>query len=303
MHDESEIFSWGTREERDVPGLGRVTSPGLYHPHRMIGGVFTVDLAAARERMPSGNLHPVRWGRGRAAALVAGACNSCLTGPEGEEPCAFGASSFNLVVTHGDHDAPPYIPLLGLPVPEAMRYGIVPIHMGETARPPIELGRLVFGTPKFLVDLRYEQRGDHDRVVMTDGGTMVWTLTVDTTGTPKPFDEQNPVYGALDGELLAAPMRSAGVQVQGRGAACATLELGDHPVAEDLRALDITTQGTASMFQPYRVAVLAAPEVLGPADGHVPRFEGSDAEFGRMILSPMAGLDLEVPFRLPTQTP
>jgi hypothetical protein len=74
------------------------------------------------------------------------------------------------VVTHGDHHAPPYVPLLGLPMPEAMRYGIIPIHMGETARLPNEIGLLGFGTPKFLVDPRYEQRGSHDRVATMDPG-------------------------------------------------------------------------------------------------------------------------------------
>jgi hypothetical protein len=269
----------------------------------MVAGLFTVDLSAARQRLPSHTLHPVRWGRERAAALVMGTCYSCLTGPTGGNPIAFGASGFYLVVTHGDHDALPYVPLLGLPMPEAFHYGLLALHMGETARPPIELGRRGFGIPKFLVDLRYEQRGDHDRVVLSDRGDMVWTLSVETRGTLKPFDEQNPVYADLDGQLVAAPMRSAGVQVQGRGKGCASLELGVHPVAEDLRALEPTTEGIGSIFQPYRVSVLAAPEVLGPAEGHVPRFEGSSAELGRMIISPMAGLDLEVPFTLPTATP
>jgi hypothetical protein len=262
----------------------------------MVAGLFTVDLSAARQRLPSRTLHPVRWGRDRAAALIMGTCYSCITDPTGADPVAFGASGFYLLVTHGDHDALPYVPLLGLPMPEAFRYGLLTLHMAETARPPIELGRRAFGVPKFLVDLRYEQRGDHDRVVVSDRGDMVWTLTVATRGTPKPFDEQNPVYADLDGQLVAAPMRSAGVQVQGRGTGCASVELGDHPVADDLRALDPTTEGIGSIFQPYRVSVLAAPEVLGPAEGHIARFEGSPAEFGHMIVSPIAGLDLEVPF-------
>jgi hypothetical protein len=298
MHDESEVMSWGKREEREVPGFGRVTAPALYHPHRMVGGVFTVDLAAARGRLPAGSLHPVRWGRERAAALVMGTCYSCVTDPTGASPITFGASGFYLLITHGDHDALPYVPLLGLPMPEAFRYGLVTLHMGETARPPIELGRRAFGIPKFLVDLRYEQRGDHDRVVVSDRGEMVWTLSVTTAGTLKPFDEQTPVYADVDGELVAAPMRSAGVQAQGRGAGCATLELGDHPVGDDLRALEPSSEGIGSMFQPYRVSVLAAPDVVGPAEGHVPRWEGSSAEFGRMVVSPQAGLDLEIPFRL-----
>lgn len=99
-----------------------------------------------------------------------------------------------------------------------------------------------------------------------------------------------------DPDRVAAPMRSAGVQVQGRGAGCASLELGDHPVADDVRALAPTQEGVGSIFQPYRISVLAAPEVLGSAEGRVARFEGSPAEFGRMIISPMPGLDLEVPF-------
>lgn len=303
MSQSEAFFEWGTREVREVPGFGVVHAPALYFPHRMVAGVFTADLVRVRERLPSASLHPVRWGRGRAAVMVMGAFYSCVSDPTYERAMAFGATGVFALVTHGEHDAPPFVPLLGLPVPERFHYGLFTLHMGETARPPIVLGRRAYGIPKFLVDLRYEERSGFDRVTVSDRGRAVWDLTVQTTGKPEAFDITPAFYADLDGQLLRWHNRAAGIQVQGRGQGCATLELGEHPVAEDLRDLGIDSHGLASMFQPHRISVLEAPEVIGAADaGHHPGFEGSDAELAHMVLSHAPGLDREMPYDLPIAT-
>jgi hypothetical protein len=300
---DGEFFDWGTHEVREIPGFGVVHTPALYYPHRMVAGVFTADAGRIRERLPSGSLHPVRWGRDRAAVMVMGTFYSCVSDPTHEQAIAFGASAVFVLVTHGEHDAPPFVPLLGLPVPERFHYGLFTLHMGETARPPIELGRRGYGIPKFLVDLRYEERAGFDRVAVSEGGQAVWSLTVRTSGKPDAFDITTAAYSDLDGDLLRAPMRAAGIQVQGRGQGCATLELGEHPVAEDLRGLGIDPHALACMFQPYRISVLDVPEVIGRADaGHHPGFEGSDAELGHMAISHAPGLDREMPYDLPLTT-
>ena len=110
------------------------------------------------------------------------------------------------------------MPLLGLPVPERFHYGLFTLHFGETARWPIELGRRAYGIPKFLVDVRYEERAGFDRVVLSDRGTLVWGLEVRAEGKPTRFDVVVPVYSDLGDDLLVAPMRAAGFQVEGRGA-------------------------------------------------------------------------------------
>lgn len=298
MSDVKEFFEWGTREVREVPGVGVVHTPGLYYPHRMVAGVFSADLDRVRQRLPSESLHPVRWGRDRAAVMVMGSFLGCVSDPSHERAVAFGESAVFVLVTRGDRDAPPYVPLLGLPVPERFHYGLFTLHFGETARWPIELGRRAYGIPKFLADLRYEERAGFDRVVLSDRGTLVWDLQVRAEGKPTRFDVVVPVYSDLGDDLLVAPMRAAGFQVEGRGAGCATLELGEHPVAENLRELDIDTAALASMFQPYRVGVLDVPTVIGRAHSRHTGFEGSQAEAASMVISHAPGLDVEMPFEL-----
>jgi hypothetical protein len=299
MTEHEEFFEWGTHEVREVPGLGTVNTPGLYYSHRMIAGVFTADLRKIRDRLPSPQLHPVRWGRDRAAVMVMGTFNTCVSNPSHDSAVAFGQTAALALVTKGSHDAPPYVPLMGLPVPERFHYGMFTLYMGETARWPIELGRRAYGTHKFLADMRYEERDGVDRVVLSDRGQHVWTLEVRTSGKPERFDDVTPIYSDLDGQLLVAQMRSGGVQVGGRGGGCASLRLGDHPVALDLQELGFDAEAMASMFQPYRIGVLDVPTGIGPAEAKHHRYEGSDAQSASMILSHAPGLDLEMPFKLP----
>jgi hypothetical protein len=266
----------------------------------MVVGVFTADLGQVRERLPSGSLHPVRWGRDRAAVAVMGAFHSCVSDPTHEGAMAYGASGVFVLVTHGEHDPPPFVPLLGLPVPERFHFGLFALHWGVTARPVIEVGRRLMGMPLFLADLRYEERAGFDRVAVSDRGQAVWDLTVRATGKPESFDSTTDIYSDLDGQLLRFHERSAGFQVQGRGQGCATLELGEHPVAEDLRSIGIEPHAMACMFLPSRITAITAPEVIGAADaGHHPGYQGSDAEAARMILSHAPGVDREMPYEVP----
>ena len=303
MSQDESIFEWGTREVREVPGVGVLHTPLMYYPHRMVTGVFTADLDRVRERLPSASLHPVRWGRDRAAVAVFGAFYPCVSDASREGAVAYGESGVFVLVTHGEHDAPPFVPLLGLPVPERYHYGLFTLHMGLTGPPAssmIEGGRRMYGLPKFAVDLRYEERSGFDRVTASEDGHVLWDLTVRTEGKPEAFDIITPSYSDLDGQLLRSHDRAAGFQVQGRGKGCATLELGEHPVAEDLRGLGIDTNALACMFQPYRIGVMDVPEVIGAADaGHHPGYEGSDAKVARMILSHAPGLDRDMPYEVP----
>jgi hypothetical protein len=157
--------------------------------------------------------------------------------------------------------------------------------------------------PSFLADLRYEERSGFDRVAVSEEGHLLWALTVHTAGKPEAFDTTTAIYSQLDGQLIRCHDRLAGFQVQGRGQGCATLELGEHPVAEDLRGPGIDPHAWACVFQPSWIGVMTAPEMIGAADaGHHPGYEGSDAEQARMILSQAPGLDREMPDEVPLTT-
>lgn len=65
---------------------------------------------------------------------------------------AYGESGVFVLVTHGEHDAPPFVPLLGLPVPERLHFGLFSLHMGVTARSVVVVGRRLMGMPMFLTE-------------------------------------------------------------------------------------------------------------------------------------------------------
>lgn len=303
MEDHGGFYEWGERSIVDVPRLGPVEAPGMYAPHRVMAGVFTADLDEVRGRLPSDELHPVRWGRGRAALIVFGTYYTCVFTPSGRGAWGFGEAGVFAVLTHGAHDAPPYVPLLGLPVPESMHTGSFALHVPITNRYAHDLGRLGYGIPKFMADIRYEERGGHDRVVVEEGGRLVFAVRASTGGRPRVVDEVGLYYSDLDGDLLRYQLREAGTRVQDRGDGCASLELGEHPVADDLRALGIDTTGIASVYMPDRKAIIMPPTVIGTAVRRHEGYPGTEDEHGRMVISHAPGVDVLTPPTFPLQPP
>lgn len=278
----------------EVAGLGTVDVPGFFYPHRLMAGIFTADFDAVQARLPSDSLHPVRWGRDRAAMLVKGEFYPYADGPSHRQGYSYGESGVYALVTHGDHGAPPYVPLLGLPVPEGLHWGIFTLHAPVSAKGMSAFAKLTYGLPTFPADLRYEERRDHDRLVVEEGGLRVYTLTVSTQGRMKPADDHVMVYSDRDGDLLATRMHAAGSKCQNRGHESAALELGDHPVADDLRSMEIDEYSTVSMFMPDRHAVLHLPERIGSAQRRHDGFTGGQQD-ARMVLSQAPGFEREIP--------
>jgi hypothetical protein len=73
------------------------------------------------------------------------------------------------------------------------------------------------------------------------------------------------VYSARDGELLGAVCPCSGIVQQGMGSGAGRLELGDHPVADELRALGLSPDPfIARCYLNLRI-LITAPRVVGTA--------------------------------------
>jgi hypothetical protein len=112
-----------------------------------------------------------------------------------------------------------------------------------------------------VLEFRLDRRGP----VVTDRGWFSW-------------------YCSRQERLVRVPTRTLAHGQVGLGGRNSELQLGEHPVADELRSLGVSERPFASYVYLAADLVLPAPEDIGPArpyDGH----RGTDRELGRFTIS------------------
>jgi Acetoacetate decarboxylase (ADC) len=121
-----------------------------------------------------------------------------------------------------------------------------------------EAGQTIWGFPKFMSDIAITKSGDAETSVLTVDGERVLTQTIRLGGSRK-MPERDQTSYALRGGLLyrtRAVMRGSGMGARLRGA---TLTLGTHPIADELRRLGLPKRPIASTTIAYMSATFYAP--------------------------------------------
>ena len=204
--------------------------PAKYYRTDAFAGVFSADDAAIRAVLPTPELHPAHLPGGQAVVMIS-AFNYLETsiGPYGEVmiavPCVLG------------HDAPPLLPLL-----MEARYpgfGYFVLHLPVTSRIALEGGRRLANYPKFIGDMAFERQPDYQRVRLTEGDSPILTLTIHQRGLPLKDNRPVHVYTARDPDLLKTAIPACSVYQVGLMPGWGHLALGTHPIAEQLRGLDV----------------------------------------------------------------
>ena len=105
-------------------------------------------------------------------------------------------------------------------------------------------GRDVWGYPKWVTTIDIDEpapgptRGTGTTVRLVDDGAHVLTLTMAAGGPIKLPSQAPPSYSFRDGVLRRTPWETSSEGVTGRFGG-ATLVLGDHPMADELRSLGL----------------------------------------------------------------
>jgi hypothetical protein len=270
------FFEWTGPSEQGVDvGSARIDLPIRYYRDDSFAGFFSAAYEPVRALLPSKELFPVTVPNGRATVGVF-AFNYLETsvGPYGEIgvaiPCTFG------------QQAPPLLPLLleG----HYPGWGGFILHLPVTSLVARDGGRVVFGYAKFVANMAFEKRPGYQRVCMSEGDRHILTLTVRQQGLTLKDNRPLITYSVRDGELLKTTIPSRAVYQFGLKPGLGTLELGEHGIADQLRALDLSTTAFVTRNYLSRSGILPAGESLGPADrphtGHL----GQEIEFGRLTV-------------------
>jgi len=122
-------------------------------------------------------------------------------------------------------------------------------------------------------------------VALAEGESHILTLTVQQSGLPLKDNRPLITYSVLDGQILKTTVPSRAVCQMGLKPGYGVLELGDHPIADELRGLDVSTTAVVTKNYLTRYGILPAGEPIGPADRPHPGHVGEDREFGRLTVS------------------
>jgi Acetoacetate decarboxylase (ADC) len=267
---------------------GAARSPVLplhYWRADCFGGVFSADPDSVRELLPTDRLHPVRVGRGRAAVVVvAFNDHECSLGRYGEiaiAPC----------VT--ERPAPPLLPLL---VARPFPGGTFVTQLPVTTVRACEDGRSIWGHPKFVADMDFDQFADLQAVRLEEGGRQILSLTVAKGGIAIPDRAPFVTYSSHHGQLIRTRIEARGAAQWSLGPRSATLELGDHPVAVELRSLGLSRRAIVARNALDLRTMLPAGEAIG-ADAAFEGYRGEASGDGRLTIRYTPGGDRHVMHR------
>jgi hypothetical protein len=273
---DEDFFEWAGPTAKGVDvGSIKVDLPIMYYREDSFMGIFAAAHAPVRARLPSEDLFPVRLPDGRATlAVIAFNYLETSIGPYGEVgiaiPCTYG------------REAPPLLPLaLEGRFPG---WGGFVLHLPVTSRVARDGGRVIYGYTKFVADMDFQKRPAYQQVRLTEGDDHILTLTVQQAGLPLKDNRPLITYSVLDGQILKTTVPSRAVYQMGLKPGSGVLELGDHPIADELRELDVSSTAFVTKNYLSRYGILPAGEPIGPADHPHPGHIGQDREFGRLTV-------------------
>jgi hypothetical protein len=271
------FFDWHGPVEKDVDvGSALIDLPAKYYRDDCFIGFFSADAGAVRDVLPSGDLHPALWPGGRAAVAIV-AFNYLDTGL-----VRYGEIGICPVCTYG-RPAPPLLPLLL--EDRYPGFGAFVLHLPVTSLVARDGGRVVWGYAKFVADMDFEKRPAYQRVRLAEGGAHILTLTVQQRGLPLKDNRPMVTYSVHGGQVLRTVIPSRAVYQLGFLPGSGTLELGDHPVADQLRDLDLGTTAILTKNYLARSGILPRGEPVGPADRPHTGYRGEQREFGRLTVT------------------
>lgn len=243
--------------ERRYVFQGReVTLPVVVRDAASAAATYLVSAAAARRLLPSPALDVVELLPGR--ALFSIACIDYRDNDLGD----YNEVSLALFVRERRVPAgiPGGIPYLGAAVDFArsrLATYIYRLPVDQTFT--CEAGRGIWGFPKTVEQIDFAAVGERRRCALVMGGRQVLTLSVTAGGTrtlpDTPMVTYSMIGGALHRTRFLSGARDVGIRVGG-----ADMTLGDHPLADELRALGLPRRALASVWMEHSHALFEGPE-------------------------------------------
>lgn len=253
---EEDFFEGLEKTEVRITG-GSVELPILYRESTCVTGVFTVPAAAVRELLPTPDLVPLPVWPGRSLlGFSAFSYRDTSIGPYNE--FAIGIP-VRYKPSHNDW------PMPALRMAATLSFDIFIWKLPVTSEVALNAGIDIWGYPKFLADIDFEDKIDAVSCRVVAEGKHILTFSVRKMDAKmKTYLDLNS-YTVKDGNILWTPVRGISTGL-GRSFKPGTthLELGDHPLAAQIGDLGISKRSATSLYIPNLQTILPAAEKTYP---------------------------------------
>ena len=279
---DAEFYDWpGPRPVAEVDGL-RLRGPAFYHRVDSFGSMHLASYDAVRELLPSSELQPVRWLDGRAVLQIGAsryhvASCSYADGTTGVL-APYAEVVIAAMVTRGP--ARPGLPLLA---PGLHHVGGFVLHLPVTTLEARDLGLKIFGLPKFVADMEFREEPLLRQLRLLEQDSEILTLAVRPGGRVTADRSHGVLYSSLHGELLETTVRFLGHRQVRLGRRAGALQLGRHPVADQLRALGVSPEPVMIVSYLDGRAILPFGNPIGAARDYT-GYLGSDRPRARFTV-------------------
>jgi len=275
--------------------------PVVYRRSELFQALFSADHGAVTAILPSAALRPLRLGRGRCVYTVTVLRHH-------EAVVGDGAGGVHLVRPYGemvlgpavtDRWLPPGAPLV-VPGPPPASVGVFVAHMPVTTREARDLGRGLWGFAKFVADMRFSDGPSSRSARLAENGAEILSVEVAVRGSVRLEHGASTLYSTLDGRLLRTRCPTIAIvrrSMRGHG----RLTLGGHPIADELRRLDLRERPYATQTSVWQQLLLPAGADAGAASGYEGH-RGLDRELGRYLVE-ANGADVDLYQEMPAVSP
>ncbi len=243
--------SAGPTRNVSIEGHRDVTLPCAIRDQSTMTVFFAAPIAEAKKLLPSKKLRLIEFTRGR--TLVGFACSEYRQ-IEGLDD--YREVGMMLPVRYAPRFDVPILPMLA---PQFFRDAGYYVHrMPLTSPQAFEIGLKVHGLRKLLAQIEFHDEGTRRRCTVDIDGVRLFELVVKKART-RQMQMTTQTYTFKDGKILRTPVPTRGQMGMIRGADCASLTLGDHYIADELRALRMARSPTFAMYSEPVESTLCAP--------------------------------------------
>ncbi|WP_299492786.1 acetoacetate decarboxylase family protein [uncultured Shewanella sp.] len=217
--------------------------PTFYADASCAIAIFHCDYAAAKAMMPDPSIEPVKMTKGRSLVIF-----SCYEYRHVMHVAPYNEIAMTIpVVSNGGINLPILTMLRG---DKSKNFGYYVFHMPVTSLENRLRGQKLWGLPKEVERININKNESHAKIeASVDGQAPYLTLSVPTQGQAQSFDVKSTLYSVLDSNRLKSTTQFKGtfnlnknmktlLQKSSTGNS-ASLQLGQGPIADKLRALKI----------------------------------------------------------------
>ncbi len=223
-----------------------LSSPTRYKDWSMMGASFTASIERVQERLPLANLKPVESIPGSATVVLK----------------AFEVRKAANLPPYNEFSVEIPVVYEGENMAKGLQVSFI-LHMPVTREEARWGGVDIYGLPKFIANISFEEEEEVRRCKVKAEEREVITLEVKKVPA-KAASWDWYLYGVRDGQLIMSHIKINGQRGVSDTLGGGSFRLGDHPISDNLRLLEIDNISVGHEYSPKLDSLEDNPIIVTP---------------------------------------